>query len=95
MSKIVEQPEMTYTNLGIKDNVYICKINGSKQYVQKRYLLWTLRDTLSILNNQEDGFCVHFEEDLSFSAFYHFIKCKKQFVFQRDIPYYQFSKRFL
>ena len=39
MSKIVEQPEMTYTNLGIKDNVYIGKINGSKQYVQKRLAL--------------------------------------------------------
>ena len=81
----LERPEMTYTNPGRKDNVYIGKTNGLKQYVQKRYLIWILRDILSILNNLEDGFGVNFKEDLSFSIFHHFIKVKKQFVFQRDI----------
>lgn len=38
------------------------------------------------LKHQDDGFHVHSEEDLSFSVFYHFIKRKKQFIFQRDIP---------
>ena len=82
----LERPEMCYTNPGRKDNVYIGKINGTKQYVQKRYLLWTLRDALGILNNQEDGFHINFEEELSFGIFYRFIKRKKQFVYQRDIP---------
>ena len=82
----LERPEMTYTNPGRKDNVYIGKIDGEKQYLQKRYLLWTLRDALGILNNQEDGFHVNFEEDLSFGVFYRFMKHKKQFIYQRDIP---------
>ena len=31
----LERPEMTYTNPGRKDHVYIGKINGEKQFVQK------------------------------------------------------------
>ena len=82
----LERPEVTYTNPGRKDNVYVGKVNGKKEYIQKRYLLWTLRDTVGILNNHEDGFQVSFEEDLSFGIFYRFIKSKKQFIYQRDIP---------
>ena len=47
----LERPEMSYTNLGKKENVYIVKTNGTKQYTRKRYLLWILRDALGILNN--------------------------------------------
>ena len=32
----LERPEMTYTNPGRKDHVYIGKINGEKQFVQKK-----------------------------------------------------------
>ena len=77
---------MSYINPGREDNVYIGKINGTKQYVQERYLLWTLRDALGILNNQEDSFHVNLEENLSFGIFYRFIKLKKQFVYKPDIP---------
>ena len=43
---------------------------------EKGYFLWSLRDTLGIINNQQD-FNVHFGKDLSFSVFYHFIQHKK------------------
>ena len=42
----LERPEISYTNPGRKDNVYIGKINGTNQSTQKRYLLWVLRDAL-------------------------------------------------
>lgn len=86
LTEYLERPEMTYTNTGRKDNVYTGKIDGKKHYEQKRYLQWTLRDALGIVNNQEDGFYIKFQCDLSFAVFYRFIKNKKQFIFQRDIP---------
>ena len=58
----------------------------NSKHVQQRYFLWALGDALGILNNQEHGFHVNFEENVSFGIFYHFIKCKKQFAYQRDIP---------
>ena len=58
----------------------------NNKHLQQRYFLWALRDALGILNNQEDGFHVNFEENVSFGIFYHFIKCKKQCAYQRDIP---------
>ena len=60
--------------------------SNKKQHLQKHYLLWTLRDALGILNNQEDGFNINFEEDLSFTVFYRFMEHKKQFIYQQDIP---------
>ena len=69
---------MTYTNPERKDDVYIGKLNGQKQFVQKRYLLWTLRDVLGIVNNKDDGFYVKFQCDLSFAVFYQFILNKKK-----------------
>lgn len=86
LTEYLERPEMTYTNPGRKDNVYTGKIDGKKHYEQKRYLLWTLRDALGIVNNQEDGFYINFQCDLSFAVFYRLIKNKKQFIFKRDIP---------
>ena len=71
----------SYTIPGRKDNAYIGDINGAKQYAQKLYLHWSLRDALDIINNQEEGLHVHFGENLSFRLFYHFMKRKKQFVF--------------
>jgi len=51
MKETLERPDLTYITPGRKDNVYIGKdSNGVKQYIQKRYLLWTLRDLLDILN---------------------------------------------
>ena len=84
--EMLERPDMAYTNAGRKDNVYIGKTDGEWCYVQKRYLLWNLRDALEILNGQKGIFKEKFGEPLTFLNFYQFIKKKKQFIFQRDIP---------
>ena len=84
--EMLERPDMAYTNAGKKDNVYIGKTDGEWCYVQKRYLLWNLRDALEILNGQKGIFKEKFGEPFTFLKFYQFIKKKKQFIFQRDIP---------
>ena len=79
---VFERSDMTYTTPGRKDNVYIGKIDGEKTFVQKRYLLWNLRDALNIINTGEKSYATEFGEALSFSCFYNFIKKHKQFVYQ-------------
>ena len=53
LKNYLERPEMTYINPGKKDNVYVGKVDGKSMYVQKQYLLWTLRDTLDIINGSK------------------------------------------
>ena len=60
---------------------------------QKRYLLWKLKDFLSMINVVGvEGIVVaetyqdSFGYELSFTSFYGFIKAHKQLVFDRDIP---------
>ena len=50
---MLQYPDMVYANPGRKGNVYIGKIDSEKQYMQKRYLLWTLRDTLVLIRGQQ------------------------------------------
>ena len=71
----------------------IGKENGIRRCVQKLYLLWKLRDLLSIINVVDiKGMVVaetyrdNFVYELSFSSLYGFIKAHKQFVFNRVIP---------
>ena len=45
-----DRPDIMYINPGRKDNMYISKAIGIRKYVQKCYLLWKLRDLLSITN---------------------------------------------
>lgn len=46
--EMLKRPDMTYTNPGRKDNVYIGKIDGERCYEQNRYLLWKLDNALEI-----------------------------------------------
>jgi len=94
LREYLERPEMTYINPGKKDNVYIGKIDGKSQYVQKQYLLWTLKETLDIINGSEfvglsrneSSFPEMFDKKLSFAKLYSFFKAHKQYVWNRDIP---------
>lgn len=43
---VLERSDMTYTNPGRKNHVYMGKLNGEKIYEQKKYLLWSLRISL-------------------------------------------------
>ena len=91
--EFMEKDDVTYTNPGRKDQRYIGKENGKSKFVPIRYLLWTLRDLLEMVNGcslvVEDGFDSFsdiFLKKLTFRQLYHFIKSRKQFVYNRDIP---------
>ena len=73
-------------NPGRKNNVYVGKIDLERCYVQEWYLLWNLRDDFEILNGLKESFKETFGEPLTFTKFYQFIKKKKQFIFQWNIP---------
>lgn len=90
----LDRPDITLTNPGTKESVYIGKINGVSQFLQKQYLLWTLRDLLDIINGSDvsgigvndNSFAEKFDEKLSLSQLYSFLKAKKQFVWNKNIP---------
>lgn len=86
MYDFLSRSDMTYTNPGRKDTKYIKKVNGERTYLPKQYLLWTLRDTLEIINGESSKFYDSFSEKLSFAQLYDFIKTNKQFVFNNKIP---------
>ena len=48
--EVLGRSDLTYTNPGRADNVYICKIDGERQYLPRQYLLWSLKDLHDILN---------------------------------------------
>ena len=58
------RPDISYTTSGRKDNVYVGIFNKEKKFIQKQYILWTIRETLDIINVSEllksskgDNFC--------------------------------------
>ena len=88
----LDRPDISMMNPGKKDHVYVGKHNGVKKYEQKRYLLWPLRDLLEILhgNDNEDTDTTYsdlFDEKLSFSLFYRFLKEYKQYIHNNHIPH--------
>ena len=83
---VFERSDLTYTNTGRKDNLYIDKINGEKTFLQKNYLFWNLRDVLNIINTGEKSYSNKLGKVLSVACFYNFIRKHKQFVYQNNIP---------
>ena len=62
---------LTYTNPGRKDNVYIGKENCERIYKQRLYLLWNLRDIIDIANGTgkieiASSFIQNFNKSLTF-----------------------------
>ena len=47
---VLGSSDLTYTNPGRADNVYIGKIDGERQDLPRQYLLWSLKDLHHILN---------------------------------------------
>ena len=74
---VFELSDMTYTAPGRKDNICVGKVDGEKTFVQKRYLIWNLREALNITNTGEKSYATEFGEALSFNCFYNFIKKHK------------------
>ena len=52
--EFLNRSDISYTNPGRKDNVYIGKLNGESQYKQRQYLLWPLRDILLMANGTKE-----------------------------------------
>ena len=53
MIEFLGRSDMTYTNPGCQDNVYIGKADGERKYLPRQYLLWTWKDLLEIMNGSE------------------------------------------
>ena len=52
MKKILDEPNISYTNPEKKDHIYLEKSNMTKFYLQKHYLLW-ICDLYEIANERE------------------------------------------
>ena len=88
----LEQPGISYTLPGKKDQKYIGKESGEKIYKTKHYLLWTLRDLYQMMNRDDDldaitmSFKSKFNAEIKFSTLHRFIKGEKHILYQQDIP---------
>ena len=47
LKSFLDKSDITYVT---PDQNYVGKVDGKSQYVQKRYLMWTLNDPLNIAN---------------------------------------------
>ena len=86
----LDRDDISRQTPGRKDTVYIGKVNGEKRYLQKRYLLWKIRDLLDIANGSEDLFIsdtygMEFGSNLKFWQLYKFLKKHKEYKWNRDI----------
>ena len=66
--------------------------NGKKEYVQKRYLQWTIRELLGIVNGtiENEGiptFPESFQRELPFRQLYDFLKKHKQYKYCNQTPH--------
>ena len=90
MIEFLSWSDMTYTNPGRQDNVYIGKVDGQWKYLPQQYLLWTLKDSMDIINGSElhsSNFVPTFPEKLSFSQRCDFLESHKQFVYNKNMPH--------
>ena len=46
LKNFLDKPDIAYITPGRKDHRYVGKVDSKSQYVQKRYLMWTLNDIL-------------------------------------------------
>ena len=88
----LDRSDLSYTTPGRKDQQYVGKIDGQSQFVQKRYLLWSLNDILDIINgntliNEGDAnFIERFSRKIKFHELYRFLKSHKEYVYNKAIP---------
>ena len=85
-------PDISHQTPGRKDYVYIRKVDGKKQYVQKRYLQWTIRELLGIINEnvpieEIPKFTESFQRELTFRQLYDFLKRRKQYKYSNQTPH--------
>ena len=66
MFEFLGRSDITHTNPGRQDNVYVGKVNGERQYLPRQYLLWTLRDLLDIVNGTSELLSIQNSSSYSF-----------------------------
>ena len=96
--EFLSRSDISYTNPGRKDNVYIGKSNGESRYLQRRYLLWPLRDILLMANGTEGigySYVSKFMEKLKFSQLCDFLKLHKEYVYTSNIPPHRVNAKFV
>jgi len=91
--ELLNRGDISYITPGRKDQVYVGIKDGEKQFRQKGYLRWSLRDLLEIINGNHhttlestESFQQKFGYEISFSRFYEFLKGQKQYIFNHKIP---------
>ena len=70
--------------------MYLGKIDGESKHEQKQYLLWPLREIVSIANRNEasdESFESKCNKKLTFSQLYDFLKIHKEYVYNINIPH--------
>ena len=72
LETFLSRSDVSYTNPGRKDHVYVSKIDGECRYKERLYLLWNLRNLLNIINGPGKvdvtyTFYQNFEKLLTFS----------------------------
>ena len=86
--EFLNRSDISYTNPGRKDHVHIGKIDGESKYKQKQYLLWSLREIVSVANCNEavdESFESKFNKKLISSQLYDFLKIQKEYVYNINI----------
>ena len=92
LETFLSRNEVSYTNPGKKDHVYVGKIDGERRYKQRLYLYWNLRDLLDIMSGTgkvdvTDTFYQNFKKLLTFSQLYDFLKYHKEYCYNQNIPH--------
>ena len=91
LKNFLHKPDFTYVTPSRKDHGYVGKVDGKSQYVQKRYLMWTLNDLLNIANGRsriknKSSFEFSFGKKIKFHQSYEYIKSNREYVYNRYIP---------
>ena len=90
--EFLDRSDILYTNPGGKESICV-KTYGVKQFIPKRYLLWTIREIFEIVNGSDiidsyDTFQDRFQKKLTFRQLYDFLKFHKEYIFNRSIPHW-------
>lgn len=61
--EFLNRSDISHTNSGLQNHIYIGKFHGENKYKQKQYLLWPLREKVSISNGNDDVIRVQFSNE--------------------------------
>ena len=67
-------------------------VDGQRKYLQVRYLLWIIKEALTIANRSDsiegaESFVAKFEKKLTFRQIYNFLKKHKEIKWNQNIPH--------